>query len=96
MSRQPLKNYLMDRLPRSRQDSEFLKPVLNKDSLPRWLIFTQEASLLDLKSSVRLPMFLGIQALFGFSFDGDAAVDPNIMVLWFSQTILGLEAKVVL
>lgn len=86
----------MDLPPRSRQNSEFLKPVLDKDSLPRWPIFTQEASFSDLDSSVRLSMFLGIQALFGFSFDGDAAVDPNNIVLWFSQTILGLEAKVVL
>ncbi|TFK55167.1 metalloprotease [Heliocybe sulcata] len=35
----------------------------------------------------------GIDALFDFSIDGDVAVDPNFMTLWFSQPNLGLPAK---
>ncbi|KZT28481.1 metalloprotease [Neolentinus lepideus HHB14362 ss-1] len=35
----------------------------------------------------------GIDALFDFSIDGDVAVDPNFMTLWFSQPKLGLPAK---
>ncbi|KIJ69577.1 hypothetical protein HYDPIDRAFT_24406 [Hydnomerulius pinastri MD-312] len=35
----------------------------------------------------------GVDALFEFSIDGDAGVDPNAMVLWFSQPSLGLPSK---
>ncbi|KAH7909726.1 Metalloprotease [Hygrophoropsis aurantiaca] len=35
----------------------------------------------------------GVEALFEFSVDGDAGVDPNAMTLWFSQPSLGLPAK---
>ncbi|KAI6009923.1 Metalloprotease [Pisolithus microcarpus] len=35
----------------------------------------------------------GVNALFEFYVDGDAAVDPNEMTLWFSQATLGLPSK---
>lgn len=35
----------------------------------------------------------GVDALFEFYVDGDAAVDPNEMTLWFSQATLGLPSK---
>jgi predicted metalloendopeptidase len=39
---------------------------------------------------------VGIGALFGFGIEGDVGVDPNNMVLWFSQPQLGLPSKVIL
>ncbi|KAI0050896.1 Metalloprotease [Auriscalpium vulgare] len=35
----------------------------------------------------------GIPGLFDFGIEGDAAVDPNFMVLWFSQPSFGLPSK---
>ncbi|KAK7049256.1 hypothetical protein VNI00_005857 [Paramarasmius palmivorus] len=35
----------------------------------------------------------GIGGLFGFDIEGDVGVDPNHMVLWFSQPELGLPSK---
>lgn len=35
-----------------------------------------------------------IGALFSFDIEGDVVVDPNAMVLWFSQPSLGLPSKV--
>ncbi|KAK7449695.1 hypothetical protein VKT23_013168 [Stygiomarasmius scandens] len=35
----------------------------------------------------------GIDALFSFGIEGDVGVDPNRMVLWFSQPGLGLPSK---
>ncbi|KDR81470.1 hypothetical protein GALMADRAFT_152331 [Galerina marginata CBS 339.88] len=35
----------------------------------------------------------GIDALFSFDIEGDVGVDPNHMVLWFSQPGLGLPSK---
>ncbi|KAI9510895.1 Metalloprotease [Russula earlei] len=35
----------------------------------------------------------GIPALFEFGVEGDAAVDPNFMILWFQQPSLGLPSK---
>jgi predicted metalloendopeptidase len=37
---------------------------------------------------------IGISALFDFGVEGDAAVDPNSMILWFQQPSLGLPSKV--
>jgi len=37
---------------------------------------------------------VGVGALFGFDIEGDVGVDPNDMVLWFSQPRLGLPSKV--
>jgi predicted metalloendopeptidase len=34
-----------------------------------------------------------VPALFDFSIDGDSAVDPDNMTLWFSQPDLGLPSK---
>jgi endothelin-converting enzyme len=39
---------------------------------------------------------LGVGALFSFGIEGDVGVDPNDMVLWFSQPSLGLPSKVYL
>jgi predicted metalloendopeptidase len=36
----------------------------------------------------------GIPALFEFGIEGDVAVDPNFMILWFQQPSLGLPSKV--
>jgi endothelin-converting enzyme len=36
----------------------------------------------------------GIPALFEFGVEGDAALDPNSMILWFQQPTLGLPSKV--
>lgn len=36
----------------------------------------------------------GIPALFEFGVEGDAAFDPNSMILWFQQPTLGLPSKV--
>jgi predicted metalloendopeptidase len=41
-----------------------------------------------------LTFHTGIPALFEFSVEGDAAVDPNAMVLWFQQPKFGLPSKV--
>ncbi|KAF5391824.1 hypothetical protein D9757_001795 [Collybiopsis confluens] len=35
----------------------------------------------------------GLGALFSFDIEGDVGVDPNLLVLWFSQTSLGLPSK---
>ncbi|KAJ7582636.1 Metalloprotease [Mycena floridula] len=35
----------------------------------------------------------GVDALFSFNIEGDIGVDPNSMVLWFSQPGLGLPSK---
>ncbi|KAI0306551.1 Metalloprotease [Multifurca ochricompacta] len=35
----------------------------------------------------------GVPALFEFGVEGDAAVDPNFMILWFQQPRLGLPSK---
>jgi len=45
-------------------------------------------------SSYSLTSHTGIPALFEFGVEGDSAVDPNFMVLWFQQPSLGLPAKV--
>lgn len=45
------------------------------------------------KTSV-LTHVIGIDALFSFGIEGDVGVDPNDMVLWFSQPNLGLPSKV--
>ena len=37
---------------------------------------------------------VGVGALFDFDIEGDVGVDPNDMVLWFSQPRLGLPSKV--
>lgn len=39
-------------------------------------------------------MSTGISAFFSFDIDGDVGVDPNHMVLWFSQSGLSLPSKV--
>jgi predicted metalloendopeptidase len=36
----------------------------------------------------------GIPALFEFGVEGDSALDPNSMILWFQQPSLGLPSKV--
>lgn len=36
----------------------------------------------------------GLGALFSFDIEGDVGVDPNHLVLWFSQPSLGLPSKV--
>jgi endothelin-converting enzyme len=36
----------------------------------------------------------GIPALFEFGVEGDAGVDPNLMILWFQQPGFGLPSKV--
>jgi endothelin-converting enzyme len=36
----------------------------------------------------------GIPALFEFGVEGDSALDPNSMILWFQQPTLGLPSKV--
>lgn len=41
-----------------------------------------------------LPHLIGVGALFSFDIEGDVGVDPNQMVLWFSQPDLGLPSKV--
>jgi hypothetical protein len=50
---------------------------------------------------LRKPAFLypltfnvDIPALFEFGVEGDTAVDPNLMILWFQQPTLGLPSKV--
>ncbi|KAE9406762.1 zincin [Gymnopus androsaceus JB14] len=35
----------------------------------------------------------GLDSLFSFSIEGDVGVDPNYLVLWFSQPSLGLPSK---
>jgi hypothetical protein len=45
-------------------------------------------------SSYSLTSHTGIPALFQFGVDGDSAVDPNFMILWFLQPTLGLPSKV--
>ena len=46
--------------------------------------------------SVRFWQFVaGIEGLFSFEIDGDVGVDPNHMVLWFSQAKFGLPSKVI-
>ncbi|KAJ3726361.1 hypothetical protein DFJ43DRAFT_1195956 [Lentinula guzmanii] len=35
----------------------------------------------------------GLGALFSFDIEGDVGVDPNLLVLWFSQPSLGLPSK---
>lgn len=37
---------------------------------------------------------LGVQVLFEIGIDGDAGVDPDFMILWISQSELGLPSKV--
>ncbi|EPQ58373.1 Metalloprotease [Gloeophyllum trabeum ATCC 11539] len=46
-----------------------------------------------LTSAVAFLHSRGIGALFEFDIDGDVAVDPNFMTLWFSQPSLGLPSK---
>ena len=41
-----------------------------------------------------MTLIAGVSALFDFGIDGDVGVDPNHMVLWFSQSGLGLPSKV--
>jgi endothelin-converting enzyme len=45
-------------------------------------------------SSYPLTSHTGIPALFEFGVEGDAAFDPNFMILWFQQPTLGLPSKV--
>lgn len=45
-------------------------------------------------SSTLMLCVVGVGALFGFDIEGDVGVDPNDMVLWFSQPRLGLPSKV--
>lgn len=42
-----------------------------------------------------LTVATGIDVLFEFDVDGDVGVDPNQMMLWFSQSGLGLPSKVI-
>lgn len=42
----------------------------------------------------QLTSHTGIPALFEFGVEGDAAFDPNFMILWFQQPSLGLPSKV--
>jgi len=41
-----------------------------------------------------LTFHTGIPALFEFGVEGDVALDPNFMILWFQQPTLGLPSKV--
>ncbi|KAL1758319.1 hypothetical protein FB107DRAFT_258860 [Schizophyllum commune] len=48
---------------------------------------------LGLTAALALLHSRGVSALFDFGIDGDVGVDPNHMVLWFSQSGLGLPSK---
>ncbi|KAF9458665.1 hypothetical protein BDZ94DRAFT_80625 [Collybia nuda] len=47
----------------------------------------------DLTAALAYLHSQGIDALFSFDIEGDVGVDPNQMVLWFSQSSLGLPSK---
>ncbi|RDB20946.1 Endothelin-converting enzyme 1 [Hypsizygus marmoreus] len=47
----------------------------------------------DLTAALAYLHSQGIDALFSFDIEGDIGVDPNQMVLWFSQASLGLPSK---
>ncbi|GJJ12083.1 hypothetical protein Clacol_006324 [Clathrus columnatus] len=77
-----------------------IKKIFNGSSLVIDTLPSSRQRVFETDSRLKLTATLaylhsrGINALFELSFDGDAAVDPNAMTLWFSQTELGLEAKV--
>ncbi|TRM62696.1 hypothetical protein BD626DRAFT_498158 [Schizophyllum amplum] len=66
-----------------------LKKVYNKGSTDSRV----PSEKLGLTAALALLHSRGVNALFDFSIDGDVGVDPNNMVLWFSQAGLGLPSK---
>ncbi|EEB94648.1 hypothetical protein MPER_06503, partial [Moniliophthora perniciosa FA553] len=73
------------------------KEEKNKTGLTKALAFLHSRGMsltLDSFTPLKyLVVVLGIGGLFSFDIEGDVGVDPNHMILWFSQPSLGLPAK---
>ncbi|KAJ3804396.1 peptidase family M13-domain-containing protein [Lentinula aff. lateritia] len=54
---------------------------------------TEKSTFQGLTAALAYMHSRGLGALFSFDIEGDVGVDPNHLVLWFSQTSLGLPSK---